>query len=360
MTVNWILQGLGVAIIVLLAPVAVILLTWAERKVIARIQNRIGPNRTGPFGLAQGLADAVKLLTKEDITPQGADRLVFNLAPILSFFAALLVFAVIPVAPRLIGTDLNIGVLYVLAVGAVGALAVLMAGWSSNNKFALLGALRAVAQLVSYEIPMVLVALAVVLLAGSLSTVAIVAAQGVWFVFALPLGFVLFLLCGLAETGRTPFDLIEAESELVAGYMVEYSGMKFALFYLAEYLHLFGLSAVVTTLFLGGWRGPLADAWPFLGVGYFLAKTLSVVFLLIWIRGTLPRVRIDQLLDFGWKCCLPLGIALVLLTGLVVKLADGMVAQSLLLLAANLVLGVLTLLWLPRAVRPHVAYAGGE
>ena len=347
------LQLLGVAIIALLAPVALILLTWLERKVVARMQDRLGPNRVGTFGLLQGVADAIKIMTKEDITPLGADRWVYNLAPMLSLFAALLIYAVIPVAPNLIGTDLNIGVVYLIAVGAVGTLAVLMAGWGSNNKYALLGAFRAVAQLLSYEIPMVFALLAVVLVAGSLSTVTIVNAQSVWFAVTLPIAFVLFLICSVAEVGRTPFDLTEAESELVAGYHTEYSGMKFALFYFAEYVHLFGAGAITTTLFLGGWRGPFSEASPFLAIGYFFVKTILVVLLLMWIRGTLPRIRIDQLLDFGWKCCVPLSVALVVVTGIVVKVVDGVIAQSLVLFAANLALGAITLPWFARMLAPR-------
>lgn len=352
--VRFILKLVGVAIIALLAPVALILLTWLERKVVARVQDRLGPNRVGPYGILQGVADAIKIMTKEDITPLGADRWVYNLAPMLSLFAALLIYAVIPVAPNLIGTDLNIGVVYLIAVGAVGTLAVLMAGWSSNNKFALLGAFRAVAQLLSYEIPMVFALLAIVLVAGSLSTVAIVNAQNIWFAVTLPIAFVLFLICSVAEVGRTPFDLTEAESELVAGYHTEYSGMKFALFYFAEYVHTFGAGAIVTTLFLGGWRGPFSDAFPLLAIGYFLAKTLAIVFVLMWIRGTLPRIRIDQLLDFGWKCCVPLSVALVVVTGIVVKLVDGAPAQSLVLFVANFLLGGVALVWFARMLAPRV------
>ncbi len=358
--VTLLFQLVGVAIIALLAPVAVILLTWAERKVVARLQDRLGPNRVGPFGLLQGVADAIKVMTKEDITPQGADRGVYNLAPILSLFAALLIYAVIPIAPNLVGTDLNIGALYLIAVGTVGTLAALMAGWSSNNKFALLGAFRAVAQLVSYEIPMVFALLAVVLVVGSLSTVAIVNAQNIWFAVTLPVAFVLFLICSVAEVGRTPFDLSEAESELVAGYHVEYSGMKFALFYFAEYVHTFGVGAIMTTLFLGGWRGPFAEASPLLAIGYFLAKTLLIVLLLMWLRGTLPRIRIDQLLDFGWKCCVPLSIALVVVTGIIVKVMDGGFAQSLVLLAANIALGVIAFAWFGRARVPMRAQRGAR
>lgn len=354
------LQIVGVAIIALFAPVALILLTWLERKVVARVQDRLGPNRVGPYGLLQGVADAIKIITKEDIAPEGADHWVYNLAPMLSLFAALLIYAVIPIAPNLIGTDLNIGVVYLIAVGAVETLAVLMAGWSSNNKYALLGAFRAVAQLLSYEIPMVFALLAVVLVAGSLSTVAIINAQSVWFAFTLPIAFVLFLICSIAEVGRTPFDLTEAESELVAGYHVEYSGMKFALFYFAEYVHLFGAGAIATTIFLGGWRGPFSDTFPLLAIGYFLAKTLVIVFVLMWIRGTLPRIRIDQLLDFGWKCCVPLSVALVVVTGIVVKVVDGFFAQSLVLFAANVALGVIALPWFARMLAPRVDWQLGS
>jgi NADH-quinone oxidoreductase subunit H len=311
------------------APVVVVVaFTYMERKVIARIQDRVGPNRAGPLGVLQGFADAVKMLTKEDITPQSADRIVYNLAPALMVIGVILVYAVLPMAPGVIGADLNVGVLYVVAVGGIGTMAVLMAGWSSDNKYALVSAFRVVAQLISYEVPMIIALLIVVLAAGSMQMGEIIAAQDVPFLFTLPLAFFIFLVATIAEIGRSPFDLLEAESEIVAGFHVEYSGMKFAFFFIGEYMHLFVGAGIATTLFLGGWRGPFlgevvseASIWGvLLGFVYFLIKTVFVVFLMMWIRGTLPRFRIDHLLDFGWKFLVPVGLLGLIAVALVLKL----------------------------------------
>jgi len=313
------------AILSFVAPIVlVVALTYMERKVAARIQNRIGPNRAGPLGLFQGLADAIKMFTKEDITPTGADRIVYNLAPALAAIAAVLVFAVIPVAPGVIGADLNIGVLYVVAVGTIGTLAALMGGWGSNNKFALVSAFRVVAQLVTYEVPMIIALIMVVLAAGSMQMGKIVAVQDVPFLFTLPVAFLLFLVAGMAEIGRSPFDLTEAESEIVAGFHVEYSGMKFAFFFIGEYLHLFATAGIGATLFLGGWRGPGAGEASILGVllgfAYFLIKSVLLIFVMMWMRGTFPRLRIDHLLDFGWKFLVPVGLLTLVAVAVVVKL----------------------------------------
>jgi NADH-quinone oxidoreductase subunit H len=312
------------AVCAFVAPIALVVgYTYMERKVLARIQDRIGPNRAGPLGLLQGFADAIKMLTKEDITPIKADWIVFNLAPAISAVAVLLVFAVLPVAPGVIGTDLSMGALYVVAVGALGELAVLMAGWSSNNKYSLLGAFRSVAQLIAYEVPMVIAIIMVVLAAGSMQMGQIVAAQDVPFLFTLPVAFIIFFLATVAEVGRCPFDLLEAESEIVAGYHTEYSGMKFAFFFIAEYMHLFIASGIAATFFLGGWRGPGAGPDSILGVLlgfiYFSIKTNVLVFLMMWIRGTLFRVRIDHLLDFGWKFLVPVGLLALVAVALVLK-----------------------------------------
>jgi NADH-quinone oxidoreductase subunit H len=316
-------------VLAFVAPVVVVVaFTYMERKVIARIQDRVGPNRAGPFGLLQGLADAVKMLTKEDITPREADRIVYNLAPALAVIGVILVYAVLPVAPGVIGADLNVGVLYVVAVGGIGTMSVLMAGWSSDNKYALLSAFRVVAQLISYEIPMIIALLIVVITAGSMQLGEIVAAQDVPFLFTLPLAFFIFIVATIAEIGRSPFDLLEAESEIVAGFHVEYSGMKFAFFFIGEYMHLFVGAGIATTLFLGGWRGPflgevISEAsilGVLLGFVYFLIKTVLVVFLMMWIRGTLPRFRIDHLLDFGWKFLVPVGLLGLIAVALVLKL----------------------------------------
>ncbi len=326
----WSVYGFILALVV--APMAMIVLTWLERKIIARIQDRIGPNRAGPFGLLQAVADAIKMLTKEDTTPAGADRVPFNIGPGLAAVAAILIYAVIPVAPGIVGTDLNIGIFYIVAVGSFGVLGILMAGWSSNNKYALLGAFRAVSQLVSYEIPMVLSLITIAVVAGSMSTVTIVDKQswvnGGWYLIAMPVTFLLFFLSSVAEVGRSPFDLLEADSEIVAGFHVEYSGLKFGLFMIAEYVHALAVAALTATLFLGGWHGPFVTqltasspvAGAILGHIYFLLKVGVIVFILMWFRGTLPRFRIDQLLDFGWKFMTPVALLNLLVTAFVVKL----------------------------------------
>lgn len=293
---------------------------WVERKVAARIQNRVGPNRVGPYGLIQNIADAVKLLSKEVIVPRNADRPVFFLAPVLMVASVILIAAVIPFSSVVIGSDLNIGVLYVFAVSSIGAVAILMAGWGSNNKYALLGAFRSVAQLVSYEVPMILALLIPVMLAGSLSMQELVRSQHVWFVFVAPLSALLFLIAAHAENGRAPFDLLEAESELVAGYNIEYSGMAFAMFYLAEFMHAYFTAILFTVLFLGGWRGPGAETVPVLGMVYLFIKSMVVYFVTIWLRLTVPRVRIDQLLDLNWKIMVPLALVNTVVMAFLFKL----------------------------------------
>ncbi len=323
-----------VELIVLIAfvLVTVMFLTWMERKVVAWVQVRYGPMVTGPHGLLQPVADGIKLMGKEDIIPAKADRWLFTLAPVLIFIPALLVFIPIPFGNYLIISDLRVGLLYIIAISAISPVAILLAGWASNNKYSLMGAMRAVAQDISYTIPLSLAAIAVVLFAGSLSTVDIVTAQsgtwfGIipkWFIFIQPLGFVLFLIASIAEMGRIPFDFQESESELVAGFFIEYSGMKFAVFMLTEYIHLFAVSAIVVTLFLGGWNGPIppsmpAFAVPLLSLVYFLIKTYVVIFFAMWLRDTVPRVRIDQLLNLGWKIMVPLALLNLLVTGLFVS-----------------------------------------
>jgi NADH-quinone oxidoreductase subunit H len=324
-TARLIISLVYAAILSFVAPVVVVVaFTYMERKVVARIQDRVGPNRAGPLGVLQGLADAVKMLTKEDITPIGADRMVYNMAPALAVIATILVYAVLPLAPGVIGTDLNIGVLYIVAVGGIGTMAVLMAGWSSNNKYALISAFRVVAQLIAYEIPMVIALIMVALAAGSMQMGQIIAVQDVPFLFTLPVAFFIFFAASIAEIGRSPFDLLEAESEIVAGFHVEYSGMKFAFFFIGEYMHLFVAAGLATTLFLGGWRGPGASEASILGTilgfVYFMIKTVFLIFVMMWIRGTLPRFRIDHLLDFGWKFLVPVGLLALMAVALVLKL----------------------------------------
>jgi NADH-quinone oxidoreductase subunit H len=320
-----IVNVLYAAILAFVAPVVVVVaFTYMERKVIARIQDRVGPNRAGPLGVLQGFADAVKMLTKEDITPTDADRIPYSLAPALAVIAVILIYAVLPLAPGVIGADLNVGVLYVVAVGGIGTMAVLMAGWSSANKYALISAFRVVAQLIAYEIPIIIALLMVVLAAGSMQMGEIIAAQDVPFLFTLPLAFLIFFVGTIAEIGRSPFDLLEAESEIIAGFHVEYSGMKFAFFFIGEYMHLFVAAGIATTLFLGGWRGPGASEatvlGTFLGFAYFAIKTVFLIFMMMWIRGTLPRFRIDHLLDFGWKFLVPVGLFGLMAVALALKL----------------------------------------
>jgi NADH-quinone oxidoreductase subunit H len=348
-----------VAVILVMMPViATLTLTWMERKVIGRIQNRIGPNRVGPWGIFQAIADAVKMLIKEDIIPDNADRPLFNLAPILIFVGAALLWAVIPFGRLMIGQDLSIGALYVIAIGSITTVAVLMAGWSSNNKYALVGAFRVVAQLLSYEIPMVLSIAAVVLVVGSMKMGQIVEAQTVPFILVLPLSFVVYLLAATAETGRAPFDLLEADSEIVAGYFIEYSGLKFGWFYIAEYGNLLAVSAITTTLFLGGWRGPFVGAVPALGPLYFVIKTVVVIFILMWIRGTWPRFRIDQMLGFAWKTLVPASLANLLWVATALVLPLPTAVKYILLLAGNVAIILVTLRLLGQAAKRYAAQHG--
>ncbi|MDP3878835.1 MAG: NADH-quinone oxidoreductase subunit NuoH [Dehalococcoidales bacterium] len=283
---------------------------WLERRGMGRMQARLGPNRTGPFGLLQPVADAIKVLLKEDIIPDKGDKIVHWLAPIVAFSPVLMIFAVVPFQNGALLADLNIGILYVVAVSSISTLGIFMAGWGSNNKYSLLGAMRDVAAVVSYEIPLVLSVISVVLLAGSLSLNDIVLAQNVPFILLQPLGFILFFIAGCAEINRSPFDLMEADSELVAGFHTEYSGMKFALFYLVEYAEALAISAIIATLFLGGWRGPVLPPWLWL-----ILKIVIVFFVMIWTRTTFPRVRIDQLMALAWKFLLPLALINLFITG---------------------------------------------
>jgi NADH-quinone oxidoreductase subunit H len=318
--VDVIMSALGVILLCTFGLALVIFLIWFERKISARFQGRIGPNRVGPYGLLQTFADIIKIFTKEHITPSGADKVVYNLAPVLAVGAVLLLWAVLPLASTVVGTDVNIGVLYIVAVGSLGTLSILMAGWSSNNKYALLGAFRTVAQMVSYEVPMVLALVVVTLLARTMSVGELVEAQSIWFVVYSPLAALLFLLSSQAEVGRAPFDLVEAESELVAGFQTEYSGLKFGMFFVGEFLHSFTVGAMTATLFLGGWRGPGAETYPILGLVYFFAKAFLMYFVFLWMRFSLPRIRIDHMLDLNWKILTPIGLVLVILTAIVEKI----------------------------------------
>lgn len=300
-----------------------ILLIWVERKIAARVQDRLGPNRVGPWGILQNLTDALKLMIKEDITPAGADRVVYNLAPIIAVLSVVMIWAVVPFSPIHIGVDLDIGVLYFVAISSIGTLAIMMAGWSSNNKYALLGAFRVVAQLVSYEVPMVLALLVPVMLAGSMSMQDITRAQiGMWFIVLAPVSALIFYISNLAETGRAPFDLIEAESELVAGYNIEYSGMKFGLFMVNEFIHAFTANLLFAVIFLGGWSGPGVEQVPFLGFVYLGIKVTLVYIPSLVLRATVPRVRIDQMMSFNWKILVPVSIVNVVVMAFLYKVVQ--------------------------------------
>ena len=307
--------------------------TLFERRVLAALQSRIGPNRVGPGGFLQPAADGLKLLFKEDIVPAQADKFLYVLAPILVVVPALLLGAVVPFGPpiELFGrtitlqlADINVAVLFFLGLGSVSVYGVVLAGWASNNKYALIGGLRASSQMISYELAMGMAALGVVMLAGSLSMVDIVNAQanGRWFIFLQPLGFMIFAITMVAETKRAPFDLPEAEQELVAGFHTEYSGMKFAMFYLAEYISMIVMSAIASSLYLGGWRGPFAEEFPILGFIYLFLKILIFLFVFVWIRATFPRLRYDRLMDVGWKILLPLALLNLAITAVAVVAAD--------------------------------------
>ena len=323
-----IMSLLAVVIVVSIIPVLVMSAVYLERRIIAKMQDRVGPNRVGPFGLLQPVADVLKLLSKEHTIPAGADRPLFILAPILVVGGSFLIWATIPWGPGLAPTDLNVGVLYIIAMGGIPTIGVIMAGWASDNKYSLLGGMRAAAQFISYEIPGVLAALVPVMLAGSMSLQEIVRAQteNGWFIFYFPIGplaFLFFIIAGVAETNRTPFDLVEAESEIIAGFHTEYSGMRFALFFLAEYANVFAISAVATLLFLGGWSG--LDFLPVPAFVWFVIKMYVMLFVFIWIRGTLPRLRYDQLMNFAWKRLLPLALLNVGATSVWISVARGLV-----------------------------------
>jgi NADH-quinone oxidoreductase subunit H len=291
-------------------------LIWLERRLLALWQDRYGPNRVGPFGLLQVLADMIKIFFKEDWVPPFADRFVFTLAPAVIIASVLLSFAIIPLAPGISVADLNIGLLFFLAMSSMGVYSIVLAGWSSNNKYSLLGGLRGAAQMISYEVFMGLSLMGVVAITGSLSMQRIVEAQrGLWFVIPQFLGFIVFMIAGLAETHRLPFDLPEAESELVAGYHSEYSGMKFGMFFVGEYLGITLISALIATLFFGGWLGPVLPP-----VIWFLIKTFFFIVVFILMRAVLPRPRYDQLMGYGWKVLLPLSLLNLLATGAVLLL----------------------------------------
>ena len=324
----WIEAGIKAVAVFALVLVTVILLVWFERKVVADMQNRLGPMRAGPWGILQTVADGVKLLVKEPVVPRKVEYALYMVAPIAALVPSILIFMVIPIGKpftlgdrviNLAGTDLNIAVLYVLAMSSIAVYAVVLAGWSSGSKYPLLGSVRASAQMISYEAAMGLALVPVIMFTGTTSLIQIVEAQsgdflgflGVWNIVLIP-SFVVFFIAGVAETNRAPFDLVEAENEIVGGYHTEYSGFRFALFFLAEYANIFNISALTTTLFLGGWHGPdfgapAAIAW-LLPIFWFMAKSFLLVFMFVWIRASLPRMRYDQLMAFGWKKLIPVSL----------------------------------------------------
>jgi len=330
---DWLLLVARVAVVFFALLILVMLVIWMERKVIADMQTRVGPMRAGPRGVLITLADGIKLFFKEGITPTLADRPVYLVAPVIAMLPAFLAFAVIPFGTGVVLfgrevpfqiADLSIGILWILAMSSLMVYAIVLAGWSSGSNYPLLGSVRSSAQMISYEVGMALAIVAVVMYSDALRMSEIVASQDrIWNVIPQFPAFVIYLIAGLAETNRPPFDLPEAESELVAGYHTEYSGIKFAMFYLGEYLNTVTVAAVATTLWLGGWRGPAPDVlpwlWPLL---WFLLKVLVIVYVYIWIRATLPRIRYDRLMAFGWKLLIPFGLLWVMLTGAIVVLPD--------------------------------------
>jgi NADH-quinone oxidoreductase subunit H len=329
--IEWLVESV---VIILIIVGGFAYLTLFERRTLARFQVRIGPNRAGPAGILQPVADGIKLIFKEELIPKQADRVLFLLAPVITVIPVLILLAVIPFGPdiNLFGRTItlglapfaNVGVLYILAVTSIAVYGIIIAGWASFNKYALLGGIRSSAQMVSYELALGLAFLSPVLLAGTLSLSGIVEAQrGLWYVFLQPIGFLIFLIAVVAEVNRAPFDMPEAEQELTAGYHAEYSGMKFALFFMAEYGKMIAVSFVAATLFLGGYWGPFVDQVPVLGPIYLVIKVIFLLFIMIWFRATLPRFRYDRLMAFGWKILLPLALLNVLVTALVIVLVGG-------------------------------------
>jgi NADH-quinone oxidoreductase subunit H len=379
--VEWVIKAV-ISCLVLITGFAY--MTFAERKIAALLQTRIGPNRAGPWGLLQPAADGLKLIFKEELIPAGADRFIFILAPIITVIPALVILAVVPWGPLVdipccvitvpglgttVGqqlfvihglgiTDINAGVLYILSVASIAVYGIVLAGWSSDNKYAMLGGIRSTAQMISYELSLGLSIVGPLMLAGSMSIASIVNAQSrVWYIVLQPVAAIIFYVAALAEVNRAPFDMPEAEQELTAGYHTEYSGMKFSLFFMAEYIKMIAVSAIFTSLFLGGWRGPLADTVPLLGLVYFWGKIAVSLFFMIWLRSTHPRLRYDRLMALGWKIMLPLALANVLVT------AAALIDRTLLLVVVGVLLVVVALIFVGvwrRAARRVRARAAGR
>ena len=351
-----ILYFIGIVVLITFAMVLDIGLVWVERKVVARFQDRLGPNRIGPFGIIQPFADIIKLIIKEDITPVGADKLIYNIAPVLAMASVIILWAILPLSSKIIGIDLNVAVLYLVAAGALGTLAIIMAGWASNNKYALLGAYRMVANMVSYEIPMVITLLIPVILANTMSVEGITLAQsGMWFAVLSPLAFLIFLISAIAELGRAPFDLNEAESEIVAGFHIEYTGMKFGLFYAGELLHAFTFGGFIAILFFGGYGGFFGlekltfppFTWlsnPLVQTAVFLAKAMFGYWVIMWVKYSLPRIRIDHMLEFNWKFLTPLALVVLVFTAVLSKVLAGLPTWGYVggMFLSNLVIGLVT------------------
>ena len=353
---------LGVLLLITLLMVLDIFLVWIERKVVARFQDRLGPNRVGPFGLIQPFADIVKLLIKEDFTPGGADKVVYNIAPMLSMMSVLILWAIVPLAPVILSVDLNVGLLYLIAAGAIGTLSIIMAGWASNNKFALIGAFRQVAVMVSFEVPMLATLLIPTIFAGSMGLNAVVQSQDVWFVLIAPLAALIFLIAAIAELGRAPFDLSEGESELVSGYNIEYAGMKFGMFYAGELLHAFTFGGFWAILFFGGYRFfGLEQVSPFLAVAVMVFKAMIGYWIIMWIKYTMMRIRIDHMLAFNWKFLTPLAFVLLMVTALANVLLRGTSAWIYIpgMFLSNVVLGWLVVEFMRRYSRAEREKAEG-
>lgn len=349
-----IIYVLGITVLIIFAMALDIMLVWVERKVVARFQDRLGPNRIGPFGLIQPFADIIKLIIKEDITPAGADKLLYNLGPVLAIASVIILWAILPLSSRIFGVDLNVAVLYLVAAGALGTLSIIVGGWASNNKYALLGAFRMVANMVSYEIPMVVVLLIPTILANSMSVQDITAAQsGMWFAILSPLAFIIFVISAIAELGRSPFDLNEAESEIVAGFHIEYTGMKFGLFYAGELLHAFTFGGFIAVLFFGGYGGFFGlekigfFSWlnnPFVQAVVFLVKAMFGYWVIMWIKYSMPRIRIDHMLAFNWKFLTPLALVVLVNTAVLSKVLIGLPNWGYVLgmFLSNIVIGLIT------------------
>jgi NADH-quinone oxidoreductase subunit H len=353
--VTIVLYLIGIIVLVLFAMTLDIGLVWMERKVVARFQDRLGPNRIGPFGLIQPVADIIKMVIKEDITPDGADKIIYNIAPVLAATSVIVLWAILPLASTIYGVDLNVGLLYIVAAGALGTLAIIMAGWSSNNKYALLGAFRMVSNMISYEIPMVIILLIPTILADTMSVKGITEAQsGMWFAILSPLALLIFLISAIAELGRSPFDLNEAESEIVAGFHIEYTGMKFGWFYAGELLHAFTFGGFMAILFFGGYGGFFgleklaAFTWlniPFVQALVFIAKAMFGYWVIMWVKYSVPRIRIDHMLAFNWKFLVPLSLVVLVNTAVLNKVLTGLPNWLYVLgmFGSNLVIGFVTI-----------------